>query len=159
MNRLPLGGYRVALRQCTRRALADFAHFDVNDVLFGKMRCCRLRGSTIAAVGGCCGPLAGFPVSASTERPPFDFGHNEQDANGDSRGHHENERHGHTKDCQYKKQQAAQDLIECIHIGKYDIFTEKSSMTARFVLGIVMQSAMLSLWHELPQKNCMKART
>ena len=103
--------------------LRNFAHFDVDDVFLVVARC----AACIAAFGARAAAL--FPIGANAEWATAYLCDNVQYAHGNGGGHHEYEGHGHAENGKHEEQQAAKNLIKCIHISKYDSITAKSSVT------------------------------
>src|SRR5690606_8469164 len=85
--------------------LRNFAHLDVDDIVFAERRSPVVTG--LAAL---------VPIGAYAKGTALDTGHDVQHANGDGGGHHEDERHGHATHGQDEKQYAAKNLCKCIHM-------------------------------------------
>lgn len=103
--------------------LRNFAHFDVDNVFLVIAR----RAAGVAVFGARAAAL--FPIGANAEWAAAYFCDNVQDAHRNGGGHHEYEGHGHAENGKHKEQQAAKNLIKCIHMSKYDSNTAKSSVT------------------------------
>src|SRR5690606_5663767 len=87
----------------TRGGLRDFAHLDVGHVLGAKGLPRLIR------------PAALFPVGPDAEGPAFDACDHVKNRDGDGSGHHENGGRDHAEYREDEKQDAADNLIKCIH--------------------------------------------